>query len=175
MENRKVKVLLAGESVADALSVAEFLRNWGCEAHIATSLAEAQEVIAKHEYDLVLSEVRLQDGSAYPLIAYLAGTPITLFFFQPVREGCWWLPALRHGRYCWGTPAMRPGEFVRVLSEVLREIAMSKTEPRPSVATGTGVPESVVARPRPVTVSVKKSAPGKAQSVEAAPRLVKSA
>ncbi len=175
MENRKVQVLLAGESVADALSVAEFVRNWGCEARIATSLAEAQEAIAKYECDLVLSGVRLQDGSAYPLITQLAGTPITLFFFQPVREGCWWLPALRRGRYCWGTPAMRPGEFVRVLSEVLREIVTDKTEPQPLPATGMGVPESVVVRPRPVTMPAQKSASRKAQPAEPAVRAVKSA
>ncbi|MCL6481025.1 MAG: hypothetical protein K6U02_04795 [Firmicutes bacterium] len=175
METRKVQVLLAGESVADTLSVAEFLHNWGCEARVVTSLAEAQQLVSRHACDLVLSQVRLRDGSAFPLIAYLAGSPVTLFFFQPVHEGCWWLPALRRGHYCWGSPAMRPGEFVRVLGEILREIATEKTEPQPLRAVATGVPESVIVRPRPVPLPTRSSAPRKAQPAPLSPPAAKSA
>ncbi len=175
MENRKVKVLLAGESVADTLSVAEFLHNWGCEARVVTSLAEAQQLVSGHACDLVLSQVRLRDGSAFPLIACLAGSPVTLFFFQPVHEGCWWLPALRRGHYCWGAPAMRPSEFARVLGEILREIAAEKTEPQPLRAVGTGVPESVIVRPRPVPMPTRSSTPRKAQPAPPSTPAAKSA
>lgn len=175
MENRKVQVLLAGESIADTLSVAEFLHNRGCEARVVTSLAEAQQIISRHACDLVLSQVRLQDGSAFPLIAYLAGSSVTLFFFQPVHEGCWWLPALRRGHYCWGSPAMRPGEFVRVLGEVLREIAADKTEPQPQRTARTGVPESVIVRPRPIPLPIRSGTPRKAQATPPPPPAAKTA
>jgi hypothetical protein len=45
-----------------------------------------------------------------------------LFYSQPVEDGCWWLPALRHGQNCFGSSALRPSQFIAALDEAIEEI-----------------------------------------------------
>gem|GEM_PF-3170184 len=52
----------------------------------------------------------------------LEGSGTTVFYFYAVEHGCWWIPALRHGRKCFGSPAFRGREFVVVLDEVMTQI-----------------------------------------------------
>jgi hypothetical protein len=137
MQGHRPQVLLAGETASDATALAEHLQRWGCEMYVATTFEDACELLADRSCDLVLSDIRLADGSAYPLVTMLVGSGTTLYFFQPVREGCWWLPAVRRGEYCWGAPALRPAEFARALEQILTEL----TQVRFSAAAATvGVP-----------------------------------
>ena len=78
-----------------------------------------------HEFDLVLGPIRLNTNSLYPLIGQLDGSRTTLFFSQAVENGCWWLPALRHGLNCFGAPGYRSDEFVTVLDKTIEEIHSS--------------------------------------------------
>ncbi|HVB55360.1 MAG TPA: hypothetical protein VNE63_02875 [Candidatus Acidoferrales bacterium] len=55
--------------------------------------------------------------SAFSLIFLLDRSNITLFYFHAVEDGCWWLPALRHGQKCFGSSALRPSEFVAALDD----------------------------------------------------------
>lgn len=124
-------VLLISGSLYEALPLADVLRRRGCEVHAVTSFAEARILLEQRACKLVLSKMRLQDQSAYPLMALLAASQATLFFFVPVEGGCWWLPALRHGHNCLGEPALRPAEFRALLDELLGE---PSPLPAPSVA-----------------------------------------
>jgi len=72
--------------------------------------------------DLALSPMRLRGATLFPLIDLLEGSRVTLFYSHVVEQGCWWLPALRHGERCFGSCALRPSEFVSVLDEAIAEI-----------------------------------------------------
>lgn len=100
--------------------------------------------------------MRVRDGSVFPLISLLESSRTTLFYFQPVEAGCWWLPALRFDRNCFGSYALRPSEFIASLNLVMEEIqkgpspmTTSKVSaiqpspialPWPNTRTATGIP-----------------------------------
>lgn len=167
MEGRRPQVLLAGETTSDALVLAENLERWACDLHVATTFEEACALLTERPCDLVLSDIRLADGSAYPLVTMLVGSNATLFFFQPVREGCWWLPAVLRGEYRWGAPALRPAEFARTLERILDELtakgAPAAPEPTPRRL---AAPASVMApaSPRGFVTPVRRE-PGRERPV----------
>lgn len=150
MDGRRPQVLLAGQTASDALALAENLGRWGCDLHVATTFEEACALLAERPFDLVLSDIRLADGSAYPLVTMLVGSNSTLYFFQPVREGCWWLPAVLRGEYRWGAPALRPTEFVRTLERLMEELTSARVHAsREPVARRAAAPASVMAPASP--------------------------
>jgi hypothetical protein len=144
------------------MALAENLGRWGCDLHVATTFEEACSLLSERPCDLVLSDIRLADGSAYPLVTMLVGSGATLYFYQPVREGCWWLPAVLRGEYCWGAPALRPTQFTRTLERILQEITSARvpasTEP---VARRGAAPASVMAplSPRAFATPVRREPP----------------
>ncbi len=122
---KTVKVLLIAETPQGSFYLTDRLMKQGCECEFANSLGEAISRIRESDYDLVLCATRLPDGGAFPLMDLLEGSGATLFYFQAVEEGCWWLPGLRHGRKCFGTSALRATEFVSTLDEAIDEILVA--------------------------------------------------
>ena len=116
------KVLMIGETAQGSSYLAQRLQGRGFECSSATTYQEACWLLRAKDFDLVLSPMRLRDGSLFPLIALLDGSGITLFFSHSVEDGCWWLPALRQGQNCFGSSALRPSEFVAALDEAIEEI-----------------------------------------------------
>lgn len=111
MKTEVPKALLVGHLQAQGL---------GCE--FASSSQEALSLVRIYHFHLVLSPIRLRDSSLFFLMDVLDGPEVTLFYFQAVEKGCWWLPAIRCGRPCLGSPALRPGEFTAVLDAVIDEV-----------------------------------------------------
>ncbi len=103
------------------------MKKWACEIHFSSSCKEANAFVGNQRFDLVLSELRLWDGSSYPLANMLIGSSTTLVYSYPVETGCWWLPAVKNGQSCWGSLAMRPSEFIGFLDDVLNEIKSGQT------------------------------------------------
>jgi CheY-like chemotaxis protein len=122
MEPRTPKVLLIGENPQGSSYLAKRLQERGCECEFAVSYQEACSLLGAQGFDLVLSPMRLRSSSLFPLIGLLDGSGITLFYSHAVEDGCWWLPALRHGQKCFGSSALRPSEFVAALDEAIEEI-----------------------------------------------------
>jgi CheY-like chemotaxis protein len=122
MEPNRPKALLIGESPQGSLYLTKRLQESGCECAFAVTCREACSLLTAHDFDLVLSPMRLRDGSLYPLIGLLGGSSISLFYYHPVEDGCLWLPALRRGQKCFGSSALRPSEFVAALDETTKEI-----------------------------------------------------
>lgn len=122
MRSGIAKALLIGENPHGCWYLANRLHGHGCECSFAISYQEARSSLQAHDFELVLSPTKLWDITALPLIDLLEGSMVTLFYSHAVEQGCWWLPALRHGEKCFGSPALRPSEFVSVLDEVIAEI-----------------------------------------------------
>lgn len=129
LDIKTVKVLLIADNPNGASYLAERLAKKGCGCEFVSSLGEAVPQIRANDYDLVLSATKLRDGGAFALMDLLEGSSATLFYFQPVEEGCWWLPGLRRGKKCFGSSAVRPSDFVPILDKVIDEIqTMQKFE-----------------------------------------------
>ena len=103
------------------------LKKLACEIHFASSCEEANGFVSNQRFDLVLSEFRLSDGSAYPLAAALIGSNTTLVYSYPVETGCLWLPAVKNGQSCWGSLAMQSSEFTAFIDETINEIRPCQT------------------------------------------------
>src|SRR5579871_6359494 len=119
MQFTRPKALLIGGNSHDSSHLTDHLQKRGYECGFAVTHEAACSLLGVQGFDLVLSPVRLPDGSAFSLVALLEGSISTLFFCEPVENGCWWLPALRNGRNCFGSSALLPSEFVSVLDEVI--------------------------------------------------------
>jgi hypothetical protein len=86
---------------------------------------EVWSQLREREFDLALSPLRLRDVTLFPLIDFLEGSRTSLFFFRPVEDGCWWLPALRFGKKCFGSDALRPSEIIASLDDLMNEIELA--------------------------------------------------
>jgi hypothetical protein len=135
------KVLLVGENAHGCSYLAQRLRERGCHCEFAASYPETCSSLRVQHFHLVLSPMRLRGTSIFPLIDLLDGSRVTLFFFHPVEQGCWWLPALRDGEKCFGSSALRPSDFVTALDEAIAEI-------RCSVRMGGNTQQFAVRQPR---------------------------
>jgi hypothetical protein len=120
MSFKPVRVLLVGGSATRSPFLQHRLEQRGCKCDVATSSSEAARLSAGYVFDLVLCTEPVEGIDA--LIALLVGSPATAFRCYPVEDGCWWLPAVRHGVDCRGVSALRPREFASALEEVLQEI-----------------------------------------------------
>jgi len=122
LETRRPTVLLIGETPQGSSHLAKRLQRRGFECGFAFSHEEACSLLMTQGFDLVLSPLRMSGGSAFSLVALLEGSTTTLFYFEPVESGCWWLPALRNGHNCFGSSALLPSEFVPLLDEIIEQI-----------------------------------------------------
>ena len=150
MEPKRPKALLIGETPQGSSYLAKRLQERGCQCEFAASYQEACSLLMAQGFDLVLSPMRLRDGSLFPLIDLLDGSCVTLFFSHAVEDGCWWLPALRNSQKCFGSSALRPSEFVATLDEAIGEICFRAGMERNSE-------ESVTPRPPGSLVTLPSS------------------
>lgn len=131
---RELRVLLVKIEATRPTHLTRRLEEAGCVCMHADSFAEATSLLAEDSFDLVLSNIRLPDGSAYHLIPLLKGTKASMYCSHAAEDSTWWLSAVDHGRECWGT-AFRLRDFVRVLDEFIRENA-APAAPGMAVANG---------------------------------------
>lgn len=129
MQTTEPRALLIGENSQGSSHLAKLLEGRGCKCSFATSYPEACSLLDTQSFDLVLGPLRLRDSSIFPLVGLLEGSNVTLFYFQPVEDGCWWLPALRRGRRCFGSDALRPSEFVVSLNGIISEMRVESQVP----------------------------------------------
>jgi len=144
-------ILLVGRGFTPGSQFLERLCRNGCACKVAHSLDEAGTALRSAHFELVLSEMSLPEGSAFPLIALLEHTPATLFFCVGVHDGCWWLPALDRGRRTWGQAALRPAEFAVELAALLGTGALCAAVPAADAvhANIIPMPAQEISPPRP--------------------------
>jgi CheY-like chemotaxis protein len=149
-----VTVLLVGDGARNAPVLEDHLRKRGCSICFASSKNEAMELLHDRQFDLILSEFMLSDGTALQFMSPLLGTKTTMFVSNAVEEGCWWMTAVFKGQDRTQEPGMRPREFRIRLDEVLYDqffrlptILQAVMVSRPKNASpGFGVPTTVSVR-----------------------------
>lgn len=129
-----INVLLIGESARSFSHIVERLERYGCRCRFADSYEEARRLLSAQDFELVLSVIPPRENAISSLANLLVGTRASVYYAQPVEDGCWWLPALRFGQRCFGAPALRPSEFAILLGEIVETIHTGKeSEPEPAV------------------------------------------
>jgi len=114
-----IKILLVGEDLNQHSRFAQRLACWGANLQYASSCSKACDLLKAEAFDLVVSRLKLTDGSASQMIPLLEGSPASLFCSQPVAFGCWWLPVIERGKLCWGAPGLRAKEFGEFLHRMV--------------------------------------------------------
>lgn len=131
-------VLLVGETLNQYSNLAQRLTSWGGECRFAISQKSVCALVGQQTFELVISEMKLVDGTASQMRPLLEGSRSSLYCFLPVQNSCLWIPIVERGQNCWGAPALRPSEFGRVLHRALTvERAVTISEGRiiePSVS-----------------------------------------
>jgi hypothetical protein len=115
-------VLLVGQSFQSPNRLTNRLRRWGFRCHFAGNMRAARELLRSVRVDVVLSDMRLSDGTGIALLGILAGLAVTAFLCFPLETSCFWLPAVDAGKKCLGLPALRPAEFAKALEEMARSL-----------------------------------------------------
>lgn len=115
-----VKVLLAGERANGFSLLLQYLERRGYECRVAASSSEAMRLCAAYAFDVVLCTDQMEEF--HLLIAALAGSTATLYRCYLVEDGCWWVPAIRHGEKCLGAAALRSTEFSIALDRIVDEV-----------------------------------------------------
>src|SRR5215471_17249335 len=106
MNTRTVEVLLVGSGARGSRGLQDHLKKRGCDISFATSCREALQMLRGRQFDLVLSEFMLSDGTAYELMPSLWGTGTTMFFSNAVEVGCWWMNPIYEGKDRSDAPGM---------------------------------------------------------------------
>jgi hypothetical protein len=121
------RILLIAETLIGVSCLAACLKGWECSIHFTISREEANTLVRKQQFDIVLSEFGFWNESSHPLAALLIGSDTTLVYSYPVETGCWWLPAVKNGQSCWGSLAVPPSELIDFLNDILQEKGARKT------------------------------------------------
>lgn len=160
MEEGEIGVLLIGESARSFSHIVKRLEKSGCQCRFTDSYQEARSLISEKQFDLVLSVIPPREHAISTLAHLLTGTRASVYYAQPVEDGCWWLPALRFGERCFGAPALRPSEFSNALGQIVEHIRKGRaTDPKPVVRVVV-LPEGA-REPAPAAVKAQSKAAGR--------------
>lgn len=114
-----VMVLLVGEGAENSPQLLQWLKRRGCRCQAAKSCEDACNLVCRTQFDLVLSDYQLADGTAFPLLDRLIGSRVTLFFFAPVARGSLCVEMLDRGQRCIGKPVFQADALTDALARVL--------------------------------------------------------
>ncbi|MBI3485021.1 MAG: hypothetical protein HY012_07710 [Acidobacteria bacterium] len=128
MKRMRGTALLVGANVQSYLGLQRQLSKRGWESCLVCSCQEALTLLAKKDFDLVISGLSLSDGKGSGLIPLLTGRNTNLFFYLQVEDGCWWLPAIRRGKECWGAAAIPWKDFGASVETLLEEAKSDSSE-----------------------------------------------
>jgi CheY-like chemotaxis protein len=111
--------LLVGREFLDSPVVTDWFLKRRRKCVVASTISEVGELSKSRNFDLVLSNYHLPDGTGFSLIDRFQHLPVSLFVSHPVEDGCIWLPGILRGVMCWGTAALQPRDFVRLLVDII--------------------------------------------------------
>jgi hypothetical protein len=114
-------VLLVGRNGSWGTTVLKALGKCRSELFYAAPETVTPEYVRKGAYHLILLDSTVSPDQRKQLTSELAGLEASIFYTFPVENGCWWLPALRHGQDCHGAPAFRRSEFPFELERILKD------------------------------------------------------
>ena len=96
------------------------LASQGCGSRSAYTLRQAQELLQRFRFDVVLAAETLPDGRAYELVDTVARNSGTLLVGIALSESYLWLPVLERGVNVFGKRALKAGAIELEVQTLLR-------------------------------------------------------
>jgi len=86
MEDRKIRLLLVEDDKVDQMAFARFVKSEGLpyDYTAVSSISEAKEELRLQEYDVVVSDYMLGDGTSFDIFDQTKGTPWLPSFSMPM-------------------------------------------------------------------------------------------
>ncbi len=77
MKKEKIKILLIEDDLIDQMAFQRFVKdnNLPYDYSIAGSAAQAKEILNKQKFDIVITDYKLGDGTAFDIFEYIVDTP----------------------------------------------------------------------------------------------------
>ena len=77
MKKEKIKILLIEDDLIDQMAFQRFVKdnNLPYDYSIAGSAAQAKEILNKQKFDIVITDYKLGDGTAFDIFKYIVDTP----------------------------------------------------------------------------------------------------
>jgi EAL domain-containing protein (putative c-di-GMP-specific phosphodiesterase class I)/CheY-like chemotaxis protein len=126
------RVLLVEDDRSVAEIGARILRRSGLQVTVAHTLAAARRALAGAEFDAVVSDVGLPDGSGFDLLRYTPGTnavtPVILITGTPSVDAAATAVRLRASNYV--QKPVRPDELVRAVGAAIAEGRLARLRAR---------------------------------------------
>ena len=114
-------VLLVGKNGSWGTVVLKSLDKFRSELSLVAPQTVTPDYVRKGAFDLILLDSTVAPEHRRQLASELIGSEVSIFYTFPVENGCWWVPALRHGQDCHGAPAFRRNEFLFELERILQD------------------------------------------------------
>lgn len=115
------RVLLFGREFLESSVASDWFLKRRRECLTVSTFGEIHEIIASRNFDLILSNYQLPDGTGFALIDRFRDCPVSLFVSHQVENGSIWLPGILRGVRCWGAAALKPQVFARLLADLISE------------------------------------------------------
>src|ERR1700740_3153976 len=100
------RTLIVGPHPQRAAAVLGLLEEQGCEVSFADNCAQANSLLKRMRFDLVLSQLMLNDGAADQFLRPLEKSAAHMFFSSTLENDSWWLPVLEEGKNCCRQPRL---------------------------------------------------------------------
>ncbi len=107
------------------------LSQFSCDCQIATSLTEAEALLAEQHFDSVIFDLDVFDGKEHHRLSQLSDSMAYMFSRLDVEGSCWWFPVGIVGKERWEPKSTMPTGTRLVLHELLRQF-VSETHQNPS-------------------------------------------
>jgi CheY-like chemotaxis protein len=120
-------VLLVGERAINSQQLLRWLEDQGCRCRTVQSCLDACNLVSRTQFNLVLTDYELPDGTAFQLLDRLVGSSTTLFFSARVERGSLWVKMLDRGQRSIGEPVLQSDALTDALTRVLSVRASGKT------------------------------------------------
>ena len=69
LQTRSLRILLVEDHDDSRIILQRLMTRWTHQVTVAASVAQAREAIAREKFDLLLSDIGLQDGTGYEIVA----------------------------------------------------------------------------------------------------------
>jgi|SRR5579862_1784146 hypothetical protein len=124
MDQRTVNVLLIAENERGWWQLTQHLKNLGCRSWFASTTVEAQALIARHPFRLILSA---RPVTRHSPLSRIADSDCSVFYSIPVEDGCLWFQAPLELLSTPRLTALRPREFMALLTDLVATASVSRS------------------------------------------------
>ncbi len=125
MQKPEIKILLVDDDQIDRMAIQRYARDHELpyDIHIAKSLADAREKLQQHQFDVILLDFNLGDGTGLDILPEIKETPVT--FITGSGDESIAVQAMRHGAYDYLIKDL-DRNYLTVLPETLNNVLNRK-------------------------------------------------